>query len=192
MSSTHWMAAAAGWEPGFSIAIASLAGWRISSNPLWPAEAYSKNILVFPFEFVESFPTACEPSGLQECHFSYLSSASFSWAVQEKIFVARWIVLLVFWYFFPGTICLTQTSKAGCRFLVSPGVLFLPFSPSSVWIKRCLLCSPGRFSKPDQWNCLAFFGNNRCVLQCACFLCQNVHCNNLINHIFLLDVETKL
>lgn len=129
---------------GFSIAIASLAGWRISSNPLWPAEAHSKNVLVFPLEFVESLLTACEPSGLQGCNCPYLSSASFSWAVQEKIFVLQWIVLLVFWNVFPGVMSLTQTSKACCKSRVSPGMLFLSFSPSSVCIKTL----PSVQSKP--------------------------------------------
>lgn len=51
------------WNPldvGFSMAIASPAGWRISSNPLWPAETHSSNVLIFPSGFGETLLTAWE------------------------------------------------------------------------------------------------------------------------------------
>lgn len=55
-------------------------------------------------------------------------------------------------------------------------------SPHSLSVLNCLLCSPGQFSKPDQWNWFvwSFFLIGSNTLQRACSLCQNIPCNKVI------------
>lgn len=119
----------------------------ISSNPLWSSQLkYPSFSFWIWWVFAGSLGTVDYSNGVFNILVSSLGwdlfSASFSWVGQGEIFAVQFIS----WNFSP--VQFLWTNKGGCRFLLC---YFHP-SPHSLFVLSCLLCSPGQFSKPDQWN----------------------------------------
>lgn len=83
-------------DVGFSMAIASPAGWRISSNPLWSSQLkYPSFSFWIWWVFAGSLGTVDYSNGVFNILVSSLRwdlfSASFSWAGQGEIFAVQFI-----------------------------------------------------------------------------------------------------